>query len=269
MLALMTQTDPLPKLEDAHAGLPVLPADVPKVRTVCPYLAGGDGGWRSAHPSRDHRCAAVLPPTQLAPGKQRSLCLGPGHAGCVTFTAADELAYPSPASGPAAAGLWPEVVGGVLALDSVHSRRPLFAGRQIRGAGQALLVGLMGVAFLVLVIARTTGPGGDASPSSVPFSSPTTAVISPSPSPSDDLPATAQPSLPATPEPSGKPGSSATIVPTPAPSSGTTYKVKSGDTLSAIAARFGVTVKALKSANGITGTNVIHPGQVLVIPPRA
>ena len=41
--------------------------------------------------------------------------------------------------------------------------------------------------------------------------------------------------------------------------------MKSGDTLSSIAARYAVTVKALKKANSLTWT-VIHRGQVLVIP---
>ena len=46
-------------------------------------------------------------------------------------------------------------------------------------------------------------------------------------------------------------------------SSAKTYTVKSGDTLSGIAARYGTTVSALKSANGIKDANLIYPGQVL------
>ena len=42
--------------------------------------------------------------------------------------------------------------------------------------------------------------------------------------------------------------------------------MKSGDTLSGIAARFGTTVAALKRANGITDPRLIRVGQVLVIP---
>lgn len=45
------------------------------------------------------------------------------------------------------------------------------------------------------------------------------------------------------------------------------YTVKSGDSLSTIAARNGTSVAALKSANGISGT-LIHPGKSLVIPRR-
>lgn len=42
-----------------------------------------------------------------------------------------------------------------------------------------------------------------------------------------------------------------------------TYTVRSGDSLSAIAARFGTTVSALQSANNIRNANLIYPGQVL------
>ncbi|HWE55020.1 MAG TPA: LysM peptidoglycan-binding domain-containing protein [Acidimicrobiales bacterium] len=45
----------------------------------------------------------------------------------------------------------------------------------------------------------------------------------------------------------------------------TTYRVVSGDTLSAIAARFGTTWQALAQRNHIANPNVIYPGQVLVI----
>ena len=44
-----------------------------------------------------------------------------------------------------------------------------------------------------------------------------------------------------------------------------TYTVQSGDSLSAIAARFGTTVSALQSANNIRNANLIYPGQVLKI----
>ncbi|HFE7690924.1 TPA: LysM peptidoglycan-binding domain-containing protein [Legionella pneumophila] len=41
------------------------------------------------------------------------------------------------------------------------------------------------------------------------------------------------------------------------------YTVKSGDTLSAIASRYGMTVNALVMLNGIKNANLIYPGQVL------
>jgi putative chitinase len=42
--------------------------------------------------------------------------------------------------------------------------------------------------------------------------------------------------------------------------------VRPGDTLGDIAARFGTTVAALQSANGLADSDVILIGQVLVIP---
>ena len=44
------------------------------------------------------------------------------------------------------------------------------------------------------------------------------------------------------------------------------YTIKSGDTLSAIAAKHGVSVSALVAANGISASAVIYPGKVLSIP---
>lgn len=49
----------------------------------------------------------------------------------------------------------------------------------------------------------------------------------------------------------------------------TTYTVRSGDSLSAIAAKFGTTVSALQSANNIHNANLIYPGQVLKVSGQA
>lgn len=48
-------------------------------------------------------------------------------------------------------------------------------------------------------------------------------------------------------------------------SSSKTYIVKSGDTLSAIAARFGTTYQKIARDNGIANPNIIYPGQKLII----
>jgi polysaccharide deacetylase family sporulation protein PdaB len=55
----------------------------------------------------------------------------------------------------------------------------------------------------------------------------------------------------------------------PAPSTGTKYTVKAGDTLYSIAKKYGVTVEALAKANNITNYNLIRVGQVLIIPTKA
>src|SRR5258708_31973963 len=63
-----------------------------------------------------------------------------------------------------------------------------------------------------------------------------------------------------------------TAVPTfrlQAQTSSRTYTVQSGDTLTSIAARFGISVAALAQANQIAETDVIYVGQVLKIPGTA
>lgn len=47
------------------------------------------------------------------------------------------------------------------------------------------------------------------------------------------------------------------------------YQVKIGDTLSAIARRFGTTVQELAQLNHITDVNLIYPGQILQLPPSS
>lgn len=68
----------------------------------------------------------------------------------------------------------------------------------------------------------------------------------------------------AIPQESGSPSGSGT--PGQGTSPARTYTVKRGDTLSAIAVRFGTTVAALAAANNITNPNMIQVGQVLTIP---
>lgn len=48
-----------------------------------------------------------------------------------------------------------------------------------------------------------------------------------------------------------------------------TYTVKSGDTLSGIASKYGTTTKALQNLNGITNANLIYAGQKLIVSGKA
>lgn len=54
--------------------------------------------------------------------------------------------------------------------------------------------------------------------------------------------------------------------PAPAPVTTSSYTIKSGDTISAIAARHGVSTQAVLDANGLTASSIIYPGRTLVIP---
>lgn len=56
---------------------------------------------------------------------------------------------------------------------------------------------------------------------------------------------------------------------TPTPSGGTLYYVRNGDTLSAIATRFNVTVPSLLAANNLPDEKQIRPGMALTIPSAA
>ncbi len=83
----------------------------------------------------------------------------------------------------------------------------------------------------------------------------TTPPVPPTPAP--PAPETPPAPVPPTPE----------TPPTPTPPAPTTYVVQRGDTLSAIARKFGTTVAALVAANNIADPNKIRTGQTLIIPP--
>ena len=66
--------------------------------------------------------------------------------------------------------------------------------------------------------------------------------------------------------PSPTPSRPPTASPTPTFQNGVSYTVVSGDTVSGIAQRFGVTVEAIATANRLNDPTAISIGQVLVIP---
>ena len=95
--------------------------------------------------------------------------------------------------------------------------------------------------FLVIAVSLAACGGASASPTPPPSAQPTQAPVQ-------------------TPEPS--PSAVATPVP-----SVTSYVIRKGDTLIAIARKFHITLKALRAANpGITDPTLIQIGQKLVIP---
>lgn len=69
--------------------------------------------------------------------------------------------------------------------------------------------------------------------------------------------------------PAPQPEVSPTPVPAPPPSTGGTYTVQAGDTLSQIARKFGVEMQTLAAVNSIPNPSFIRVGQVLTIPGAA
>jgi len=224
------------------------------VAGICPYLVSSGGSWRAASPSRDHRCGAMDPPTPQAADKQRMHCLSADHVECPTFMAARAARTTT-----LAAGSDPRLVD---AAD--RRRRPLARTAPIllepprlidqvarlqldRAPGQLALIGLMILAFAVVALTRLSSGSGPTVPSADPSSAAVITTQSPRPTPR--------------PTPTTNPSET----PSASPAFRTTYKVKKGDTLAAIAARFGTTAAKIKTLNGLK-SNTLKVGQVLKIP---
>jgi hypothetical protein len=256
---------------------------------LCPFLIAADGDWRAASSSRDHRCSALEPPAVLSPDKQRRLCLLPEHATCATYLAARAYrgawsvtgsdadhaedggrdgAETGEGSEPASPFVrWPIPRTAPVVIDRGRPTvRDVLANRSVTQLG---LVLLMILAFAVLALARFSGsPGANGGAGSAPTAgaaaSPTASIgATPAPSPEASAPGVA--TSPST-EPSPSQLASVSPAPSPQPSLARTYRVVAGDTLSGIAARFGVSLVALERANTITDPSHLRIGTVLVIP---
>jgi len=220
---------------------------------VCPYLISADGAWRSLRPHRDHRCGALSPAMVVAPEKQRALCLVDAHDSCATYKAARARARGTRAGERAPQPLWPVARTAPVVIEPTRARLQGLPGVPGRTTGQVALGALMVVAFVAVVVARTSSPGPASTvpPASDPVAS---VLVTPSPTPR--------------PTPSPSPSPSPTPEPTPVASQAT-YKVKAGDTLQKIASHYGVKAAALMAANGIKDPKAIRVGQTLIIPVKA
>lgn len=243
----------------------------PVTAAVCPYLLGSDAAWRSATASRDHRCHAVAPAAPLATDKQRRLCLVVKHFGCSTYNAAvaavedggsiDERPLHRPVTRTAP-----------LVLDRGRISIAVPGLPQL-GVGQGGLVALMVVAFGALAVTRLGG-GPELQPAAVepgPTRTPA-ATISPPPAatPTTAVPTPEHTLVPSEGEPTAAPPASppAAAPRTPKPTTGgsATYKVRSGDTLSGIAAAHGTTWQELAKLNKLSDPRHLKVGQVLELP---
>ena len=170
ILAAMTDTgDPAARGPPGRTRVRATPASpsADAVTEVCPYLVAGEARGGAPQPTRDHRCGAVEPAV-VARARQaaRAVPRSPRTSTCATYVAAQELARPIRADAPREAPATPASGPrrGRRCWSSSPSARLAGLSRSARraGGGQALLVGLMVLAFLVLVIARTDAASGAA-----------------------------------------------------------------------------------------------------------
>lgn len=220
---------------------------------ICPLLTlGGDRRVVSGSPDAAHRCAASGTLTPIERDYQARFCLTGRHETCERYLAHVEQFGPL---GPAWRGAAPDATFASTRLVMDSAPRTLIGPRPRRFGTAALIVlGLV----LIGVLVAWLGLGGLTAifgPSSTPEPS-ATGASSLTPEPSASVEPSASASVPPTPTP--------VPTPTPAPTP-VTYIVQAGDTLNAIAARFGTTAQAIRDANGLTN-DIIQVGQVLIIP---
>jgi LysM domain len=227
---------------------------------VCPYLGlADDPASHFAFPSSAQRCHAARASSHIEADKQARDCLTSNHLTCSRY---------HPPALPVLHGLGP-IVAAVAGSAPGHSAR---SRRSVRHVMTLALIACLAVAAGVtglmigsrLAEGISAGHGGaGASPATVASAVPASATPFPTPSPTP-IP-TPTPTASPTIAPSLRPSTSPTRTPAPTP---VTHRVVTGETLSGIAAQYGVTLAALEKANGITNPGLIKVGQVLVIPVR-
>ncbi len=273
---------------------------------ACPYLSVPDGGYRFARPDRDHRCLAVRPVEAPPSERQRRLCLTPDHGTCPAFLAARErraaalaeagislAALESSRTRPFVRTTAVVLLGGRSAGIRVNRASPApssgarrtasgsVSGLATRGGRPTRWASLRGpavalvalVAALAVLAARLPGgllPGGLLRSPLAVSAPPTLAERTAQPTTQATVgsgAASVRPSV--TPEPTTSPtapGATPSAAPAASSHATQTYRVKPGDTLTAIAARFGVSVADLQRLNGIKDPRLLQVGQVLRIP---
>jgi len=228
---------------------------------ICPFLVSADLSWRAATASREHRCTAVVPAQALALDLQRELCLAEAHRVCDRFVAAARSRSIAPGTirsvDPRRHRPIARTMPLLLERGRVHSPLPSV---RLRGSiAQIGVFGLLGFSLAVILAARLVPSGPPAAPSSKPAASVEALVGAPA--------SLAAPIAVASPSSEPSPSVSAPSVgPSLSPAATRTYRVRKGDTLLAIAARFGTTARAIMTANGITRPDALRIGQVLTVP---
>ena len=230
----------------------------------CPFLLAESGGWRLDLPSRDHRCAAFVPPAPLSPEKQTRLCLTSEHTACPTYLASLAARKARLGSTPGdRATRWGLARTTTVIEDPGGVRAWLLGAAMDRRRWPAIPAVLLVTALATLAV---SGFGADVPSAAVATASP----VAPTTPPSTRSPATAPSTVAPTSAPASPTVAPTAAEPTPAPTSAEptlrTYTVESGDTLSAIAARFNTTVAAIVNLNDLNNANNLRVGQELLIP---
>jgi hypothetical protein len=272
MLATMNVADAdLPRADPTPRPSAPAPEAVAEHATPrgCPFLLADAGGWRLDVPSREHRCAAFVPPAPLSPEKQIRLCLTPAHPTCATYLAS--LAARSARLGTASgsrATRWGLARTTTVIEDPGGVRAWLLGVALDRRRWPAIPAILLVATLFTLAV---SGFRGETPSSAVASASPGATAPSSTRIPVTPAPSTAAPTTGPTPPPTPVPSAPPTAAPTAAPTQAAeptfrSYTVRSGDTLSGIAARYDTTVAAIVNLNDLRNANQLDVGQVLLIP---
>jgi LysM repeat protein len=222
---------------------------------ICPFLASEDRSWRAASPAREHRCGAVVPMAPLRPEVQRELCLVAAHRQCELYKAATRSVWPAGSRFASVKDRRHRPLARTTPL-LLERGRPAGLISDLRSGGrlaQAGMVGLLALALLAIVVARTLPPPVLPAAPSIP------AVVA-------TADPTSTPTPQATPTATASPAPAPSRAPSPPPKALRTYRVRAGDTLIGIARRFGTTVRAIIRENRLSDGNQLRIGQVLRIP---
>jgi LysM repeat protein len=235
------------------------------VDRVCPLL-GLAGDRRVAVDGVDggHRCHAEEPALPLERPVQAQLCLTAAHEHCERFL---QFASRSGSAEPGRSRL----ADGFVTTHLLLAPQPAWRGIAGRGRSSRTVpwvaagagIAVLGVAGAALAAPLLREPTTDVATRTTPSAS---ATPSPTPTPTASATPSPIPTPTASPTPSPTPQATPTPTPAPTPVPQRTYVVAEGDTLAAIAERFGTSVGALQSANDIEDPDEIVIGQVLVIP---
>ena len=241
-------TDPWARA--AHAPVP-----------VCPYLGlTDDPQTHFAFPSSAQRCHASRRPAPIEGAKQARDCLTEAHVACPRYRP------PVASAGAATVSL------AALKASALHRPGARPSGRRsvntivivilaVAAAIAGIAIGwrLAGTLNTGAVVSGGSPAAGASAAPALASTAPSSPAPSPTPSPSPSLPPSPTPTPTLLRSPSRPPSATPALL---------THQIKRGETLTIIAARYGVTVAALQKANGITDPNLIFVGQILVIPAR-